>query len=195
MSNKIKLITDANELTKEGKLIINQIGKAGTVAKRIQKFLLSEIAHIEEHRNPTRLNTFLEKAKGGSVRVNAMRQFVLSFGNVAEEIEEKNGKPRMTGKLVMRKSRKAEAFEELFAKACATNWLDFKPESEVKVYDMEAFKADTIKYLSKAMAEGFTDAQISEMIGNVVGEAHASAKKVLARKAAKEASAKVMANA
>lgn len=196
MSNKLNLITDANELSKEGQLIVKQTGKSGTVAKRIQRFLLSEIQHIEKHRNPTRLNVFLEGMRGGAVRVAAIRSYILAFANLEEETKV-NGKGRTTktGKLVMRKSRPEQTFSEVFSMACKTDWLSFKPESEPTVYDREAFEKDVIKLLSKAMSEGFTDKDIADVIGKTAATAKQEAKKVLAKKAGKEASEKVLASA
>lgn len=193
--SKIKLITDANELAKEGKLIANQVGAKGTVAKRIQRFLLSEIAHIEEHRNPTRLNTFLEGVKGGAVRVAAIKSYVLAFANVEPETEVKGNKVRETGRLVMRKARSEAEFNEKFAKATATDWLSFKPETTETIYDREMLVKDVTKLLSKAMAEGFTDKDIADIVGETAATARATAKKVMARKAGKQAEAKVLAEA
>lgn len=195
-ANTIKLITEASDLEKESKLLINQIGKSGTIAKRIQRFLLSEISHIEEHRNPTRMNNFLAAAKGGSVRVAAMTSFVLRFANVTEEIETTaKGKEKKTGKLVMRKSRKPEVFAAEFAKAMATDWLSFKPEKQESVYNAEALQSDVIRLLSKAYAEGMTEAQVLDAIKAVNSEAHKQATERLARIAAKAASDAVKKNA
>lgn len=194
---KLNLITDATELAKEGKLIINQIGSKGTIAKRIQRFLLSEISHIEEHRNPTRLNEFLANAKGGSVRVSAMRAYVLRFANVTEETETsaKTGKERNTGKLVMRKSRKPEVAKAEFEKACATDWLSFKPEKDETEYTIATLKADVVKLLSKAYAENMTEKQVLDAIQAVNAEAHKAATDRLAKLAAKAASDAVKAKA
>lgn len=193
MKIKIKMLSDANELQKESRLIVNQIGKTGTVAKRIQSYLVSEIAHIEEHRNPTRLNEFLANAKGGSVRVSAMRQFVLAFGNVEEGVEMKNGKPIATGLLTMKKTRSAGEAEEKLKKACDTYWLSFKPEKDTTAtFDIEAA---ALSFLSKAYSAGVTDEQVIDAITAKAQDAHRRAKEAIARKEAKKTFDKEMAKA
>lgn len=77
---KYNLITDASELAKTGKELANDIRNTD---ERIQLYLLSEVVHIEQHRNPTRLNLFFSMVKGSGARINAMHNFVQVFGNVS----------------------------------------------------------------------------------------------------------------
>lgn len=49
---------------------------------RVQLYLVSEIVHIEMHRNATRLNRFFSAIKGSGYRVSAMHAFIQTFANV-----------------------------------------------------------------------------------------------------------------
>jgi hypothetical protein len=76
---KLGLITDTSLLDKESKALAGAISKQD---ERIGVYLLSEIVHIEEHRNPTRLNKFFSAIAGSGARVMAMHTFIQLFANV-----------------------------------------------------------------------------------------------------------------
>ena len=78
-SNEIVIITDAAELSAFGSKIIKAINNTDAF---IQRYLCSEIAHIELHRNPTRLNQFFEGLKKTGARSHAMHQFIQCYANV-----------------------------------------------------------------------------------------------------------------
>lgn len=94
--SKIEIVKDPATLEKMGKDLVSHIRDTD---ERIAVYLLSEVMHIEEHRNPTRLNHFFSRMKGSGVRVNAMHNFVQVFGNLKfnqeanSAIQMKNGKP------------------------------------------------------------------------------------------------------
>ena len=48
----------------------------------IQAYLMGELIHIEQHRNPTRLNEFFAMIKGRGSRTTAMHAFVQYYGNI-----------------------------------------------------------------------------------------------------------------
>lgn len=86
---KFEIIKDASKLEAESKALAQQLIDNDT---RIQSYLLSEVAHIEEHRNPTRLNKFIttllvhedgKTKRNIGVRVNAMVAFIITFANVS----------------------------------------------------------------------------------------------------------------
>jgi len=159
MSNKIVLITDASELAKTGLELAKSIRDTD---ERIAIYLLSEVAHIEEHRNPTRLNQFFSRVKGSGARINAMHNFVQVFGNV-DFNKDANGAIKADGNLNPNNKfgrtdesgekfawyysvKKAPRFkgkpeqmnEKIITKAQEKPWYQFQPErppQEFKVDD------------------------------------------------------------
>jgi hypothetical protein len=92
----VEIIRGNAELDKMSKELVAHIKDTD---ERIASYLLSECIHIEEHRNPTRLNQFFTAIKGSGQRVNAMHNFVQVFANLkfqkeaANSIVMKDGKP------------------------------------------------------------------------------------------------------
>lgn len=112
------IIKDAKALEAESRALAQSLIDNDV---RIQSYLLSEVAHIEEHRNPTRLNQFFTlllrddegKKRNIGVRVNAMMAFVLTFANVIMP-SDKNGRAMSVNQIMSDKTAdgKALAFYE-----------------------------------------------------------------------------------
>lgn len=115
----------AGSLDKEMKSIVTAVGK---LDDRIQLYLLSELAHIAEHKNPTRLNSFFEAMLGKGARVQAMSAFVQKFGTI--KFDETKGEK---GKFVIDNSK---TFDLEAAKL--VKWYSMKPEQALKSFDMSA---------------------------------------------------------
>lgn len=125
--SKIKLITDAAALAKEAKNLGIAIKRNDT---RVQKYLVSEIAHIEQHRNPTRLNDFLSGIKGKGVRSVAMHSFIQTFANVVWDAEGEKYKVKV--------KRSKELADKALEGAMAVMWTDHKPEQQVQQWSFDA---------------------------------------------------------
>jgi len=121
----LKLIGD-NAIAKES---INLAKAIKGMDKRVQVYLCSEIAHIEQHRNPTRLNAFFDAIAKRGVRTHAMHAFIQRFGNVRYDEEAKRY-------VVQAVRDKAVAAEQL-ALAIAADWTTFKPEGKVRQFDLD----------------------------------------------------------
>lgn len=181
-AKKINIIADAAALTKECKLLAKNIG---SVDKRVQRYLVSEIIHCEQHRNPTRLNEFFEAVKGSGARVSAMRSFLLAFGNFEEGVKDVKGKKVSSGKLVMRKTRKPDVSAEMIEKASVTLWTTYKAPSVGSEYDL---KTKALAFVKSAFAHHLTREDIMAAIDEIEAEAKIEAEKMIAR--AKEKAAK-----
>lgn len=152
---KVTLITDASALAKEGRELAKSILDND---KRIGIYLLSEIAHIEEHRNPTRLNMFFSWIKGSGARVNAMHTFIqmhanLRFNEDATKSGEK-GKPfqkkaedgsMYTWFYDVKAKRAKSLFEKKMAQAQAKAWWEYRPEPAPTAYVFEDKLAGVLK--------------------------------------------------
>ena len=112
------VITDSKLLDKESKLLATQIGSQDN---RIWAYLISEIAHIGQHNNPTRLNEFFKKISKAGVRRAAMSAFIQKFGNVTVD----------KGVFVYVKGKKANV-----EGAKAVHWTSFKPEGQLVAFDL-----------------------------------------------------------
>lgn len=147
---------------------------------RVQRYLVSEIAFIEENRNPTRLNKFfaaLESVKSGA-RVNAMHAFVQAFGNVTYD-GKKNG-------YVMKATRSKSDGEAAINGAMSTSWTTYKPEPVARQFDAPgAAKA----FLERMFREGISFEEIEQVLSDVKFEALRETKERLekVRKAAEQA--------
>lgn len=95
----IQIIKDASVLEQMGKDLVSHIRDTD---ERISVYLLSEVIHIEEHRNPTRLNHFFSRIKGSGQRVNAMHNFVQVFGNLKFNEEANSAIVKRDGKDAIR---------------------------------------------------------------------------------------------
>jgi acetolactate synthase regulatory subunit len=103
------LITDAALLDKEGKSLAKAINSQD---KRIRTYLLSELVHIEEHRNPTRLNKFLTAVRGSGARIMAMHQFIAKFANVEMPVDPKTKEPLTVGQVENLKDKEKKLLHE-----------------------------------------------------------------------------------
>jgi hypothetical protein len=131
------VITDTAKLDKESKSLATSILNND---KRIEAYLFSEVLHIEEHRNQTRLNIFLSRVKGSGQRVNAMFKFINVFANV--EFHPEAGKNNADGKKFEREEnglkytwwfsvkpeRKPEIILKKMEQAANEPWYTFAPE-------------------------------------------------------------------
>jgi hypothetical protein len=157
-SNKLVLINDADALKKEAGLIVAS-GKR--MDKRVQVYLCSEIAHIEEHRNPTRLNKFFAEMKGNGMRVNAMHAFIQTFANVKYDEESKK----------YNVCRAREDGPEQLEGALRKSWTEFKPEPKVVDFSLEK---QVHRIIKKALAiqetprEGVNDVIPANMLKKLI---------------------------
>jgi hypothetical protein len=155
---KVKLITDKDELQKEAKNIATT-GKR--MDNRVQNYLCSEIAHIEEHRNPTRLNTFFASMKGSGMRVVAMHAFIQTFANVKYDEESKK----------YNVCRAREDGPEQLEGALRKSWTEFKPEPKVVDFSLEK---QVHRIIKKALAiqetprEGVNDVIPANMLKKLI---------------------------
>jgi len=115
----------AGSLDKEMKSIVTAVGK---LDERIQLYLLSELAHINEHKNPTRLNSFFEAMTGKGARVTAMSAYVQKFGTV--KFDETKGEK---GKFVIDNGKVWD-----LEAAKLVKWYSLKPEQALRSFDLEA---------------------------------------------------------
>lgn len=178
---KITLITDTQTLGKESNLLANSLKRSDS---RVQAYLVSEIAHIEEHRNPTRLNQFFTSIKRSGARVNAMHNFIQAFGNVTlvTDAKDKEGKSIPAHYQVKGKSNSGA---DRLEKAMGTSWTTFRPETAPVQYDVEA-RAES--FLFAAYKAGCTTKQIQAAIAKMDKAANDKASEAIAK--AKERAAK-----
>lgn len=146
--NLIKNAADLDAMSKKlaGDIVAND--------DLIQSYLLSEIVHIEEHRNTTRLNRFFTTIKGTGVRVNAMLAFVEVFGNVKyHQSPETNDKdplqPSFKEFFTVKPIRKHYSYfdagkknhvkdlDAIVRAASAKPWYKFRPERPAAPFIME----------------------------------------------------------
>lgn len=120
----------AGSLDKEMKSIVTAVGK---LDERIQLYLLSELAHIAEHKNPTRLNSFFSMMKGKGARVVAMSAYVQKFGTLKFDEERTNKDTNEKGMFVHDPSK---TFDLEAAKL--VKWYSMKPEQALRSFDLEA---------------------------------------------------------
>lgn len=186
---KYNLITDASELAKTGKELAQGIRDQD---ERIAIYLLSEVAHIEVHRNPTRLNQFFSRIKGSGARINAMHNFVQVFANVSLN-KEANGAIKADGSLntnnkfgrtdesgevfawyysVNKKERFQKKPEELQAKIIAKAeekpWFMFQPERPPVQFDADSKVKSLLKSMWATALKG--DVKISKDLLNGLTE-------------------------
>jgi hypothetical protein len=186
---KYNLITDAAELAKTGKELANDIRNTD---ERIAIYLLSEVAHIEQHRNPTRLNQFFSRVKGTGARINAMHNFIQVFANVTFNKEansaikadgslndnNKFGRRDESGEVfawyytVNKKERFQKKPEELqtkiIAKAEEQPWFKFQPERAPVQFDADQKLLGVVKSFWSTALKG--DVKISRELLNDLTE-------------------------
>jgi len=152
---KIAIITDAALLHKESKLLANSIIKNDA---RIHAYLVSEVAHLEAHRNTTRLNEFFTKIKKAGARTDAMHKFIQLNANVSlnkpDRIKELS-KDRTDGIEMfysMKAERPKEVFAPIFEAAKAKMWTEWKAVGEVQDYTLStAFESLLKNALNKSV--------------------------------------------
>lgn len=177
--SKVNLIQNKAELDKEAKLLATAIVKQDN---RIQRYLLSEIKHIEEHRNPTRLNQFFTAIHGRGSRTHAMHSFIQAYANVLWK--QKDGdKP---ARYEMKPMRPASEFDVLFDKALSDDWTKHKSEGKVVQFNLET---RVEKLLVDAFKAGVSVEEIEAAMTKLKAAAQVSANEALV-KAAKAAKAK-----
>lgn len=164
----IRLIGD-NAIAKES---INLARAIKGMDKRVQVYLCSEIAHIEAHRNPTRLNAFFDAISKRGVRTHAMHAFIQRFGNVRYNETDK--------KYVVQAVRDKAIAAEQLALAMASEWTTFKPEGKVRQFDLEA---SAMRLLFEAFKNGIEMEAIEAAIAKVKTDAAKKAADVLAKAA------------
>jgi hypothetical protein len=164
-AEKAFTILGDNEIGKESTLLVKAIQGSD---KRIQRYLVSEIVHIEEHRNPTRLNQFFSAVKGSGARTTAMHAFVQAFGNIE----------LVKGKYVMRTKRDPKLAQSAKDKAIATMWTTLKPEPNPVQFDavkrVTSLESSYIKY---GIEKGWSDEEIKANFLKTVDEVWANARK------------------
>ena len=150
----IAVITDAAGIDKESKSLAKAIG---TQDKRIQSYLFSEMLHIEEHRNTTRLNTFFTNIRETGARVNAMHSFVQAYLNVRFNADYNKDAGKATFEkdgyfpyYTMRDKRDEKLYETKVTAAIAKPWWKHQPEREVADFDMADKVSSTMQALWRA---------------------------------------------
>lgn len=143
MTKKInfKPFTDNETLAKEQKLLVSAVGN---MDNRVQRYLMSEVLHIEEYRNPTRLNRFFALVKGKGTRNNAMHAFVQRHANVIM--------PEGSQEYKMRKARTINK-DDLISEMLQVPWWLEKKESEPKQFSLEK-KVETLLKAAITAAKG-----------------------------------------
>lgn len=132
----LSLITGTNELA----AAIESISRRGKKLDRdIQVAAVSAMAHHAQHGDVTLINRLIEVMPKGA-RVNALREFIIQFGKVNWDTEEKVFKHDATG-----------TFEK--EGAIGTSWTEFKPEPEYKPFDALKAISAMVKRIDSADPE------------------------------------------
>lgn len=162
----ISVITVSADIDKESKNLAKAIG---TQDKRIAAYLFSEMLHIEEHRNTTRLNTFFTNIRETGARVNAMHSFVQAYFNVRfnDQYNKDAGKATFEKDgyfpyYTMRDKRDEKMLETKVTAAIAKPWWKHQPERPVTNFDMSKKIEDVISSLWRA-AQSATEGDKLEM--------------------------------
>lgn len=138
------IITDAKKLDAESRALAHDIKVQDA---RINLYLLSEIAHIEQHRNPTRLNQFFTTIGRAGARVDAMHKMIQLFANVnfIEPGKRKEPMRDISGNLVCEyfyevksEQRPAEVFEKKMQEAISKPWTEWKAPPKVQDFSLAA---------------------------------------------------------
>jgi len=143
--------------------------------KRVQIYLCSEIAHIEQHRNPTRLNAFFDAIAKRGIRTHAMHAFIQRFANVIYDNEAK--------KYIMRAVRDKAVADDALAMAMTVDWTTFKPEGKVRQFDLDK-AAERLLY--EAFRNGVDLEQVEAAIAKMKGAAAKRAAEALEKAKAAE---------
>lgn len=189
MIKKLKLF-GANELARES---VNLARNIGNQDKRVQIYLLSEMAAIEEHRNVTRLNDFLLAIAGKGLRSNAVHNFVQVFCNIELQDKKKawnrvENPYRMKAKrdkFAVRLVEKGKVVEHSFRDfdgllhfAATVPWTKFKMERPATDFSLDS-RAKS--FLTAAFKAGISFEEIEAAVESVKAQAMADANAAIAR--------------
>lgn len=105
----------------------------------IQVAACSVIQHVEKHGDITLVNTLIDAMPNGS-RVNALRDFIATFGKVSYDDAAKA--------FTFDKAKKTD-----LAGAQAIMWTEFKPEQAYVAFDLQALLASVLKKADKALSD------------------------------------------
>jgi len=105
----------------------------------IQVAACSVIQHVDKHGDITLLNTLVDAMPKGS-RVNALRDFLMTFGKVAYDEAEKAFKYDRNAKTDL-------------AGAKAIMWTEFKPEQPYVAFDLSALIDSVLKKADNALKD------------------------------------------
>jgi hypothetical protein len=105
----------------------------------IQVAACSVIQHVEKHGDITLVNTLIDAMPNGS-RVNALRDFIATFGKVAYD--------EATKAFTFDKAKKTD-----LAGAQAIMWTEFKPEQPYVAFDLSVLLASVLKKADKALSD------------------------------------------
>jgi hypothetical protein len=140
--------------------------------KRTGEYLLSEMMHMEQHRNTTRFNTFITGVKKSGMRLAAIQRYMTMFANIefvdkqtdrAETIKNAAGETICIQYYRMKKARPVAEFEAALEKSLEKSWLEWSPEQEPKAYDLNAQVKKLIEGALRRKTHPIKDAH-----GNVV---------------------------
>lgn len=175
------IITDSSKLESLSRTLSGRIRE---LDKEVHVYLLSEGAHIEKHRNPTRLNKFLSAVTGSGARVTAMHAFIQTFFNVKlnekkMENTEKDGSTYVDY-YIMRPERKqwswvldgkkatTENYGDLQRIMASYPWFKFQPERDPQAFILEdkfsSFLKSAIGGLNKAYIDGKTNQRVGHKV-------------------------------
>lgn len=199
MAKAIKLLTTTESLAAECKNLPAALKRSDT---RVGIYLMSETMHIEEHRNPTRLNTFFAAVKGTGSRTMAMHNFIQHFANVQfvplADIDKSKQADRYQqvkemgfGGIYVMKAKRNVAPETILAEMQEKSWVDFKPEGKAVDFNLDS---RVTSLLVAAFKAGITPAQIEKAIANHTAEAKQKVKEANERKAKEEKAKQEAAN-
>lgn len=152
------IITDAKKLDAEMRELSHSI-KAQDA--RVALYLLSEITHIEEHRNPTRLNMFFTSIGRSGARVDAMHKFIQLFANVIFVDAGKRKEPMRdtNGDLVceyfyeMKPVRKEEEYTKAIETAMTKPWTEWKAPTKPQDFTLAGQVKRIIETATRKLAE------------------------------------------
>lgn len=132
----MKLLTKTTDIEKA----ITSINKRGkTLDRDIHVAACSALNHCAQHNDTIYINRLIESMPKGS-RVNALRDFMEKFGNIAYNEE--------TKVFDYKKGKKAD-----IEKAQEKSWTEFKPEPQFKGFDLEQQLKQVLVKASKMLQD------------------------------------------
>ena len=150
-NNKVafKAITAATKLASMGMSIAKTTKETDTT---IGTYLLSEILHIEKHRNPTRLNKFFDMMQGGGIRSSAMHGYVQAVGNV-HLVPIKDNEGKEIGKEYKVKAKRNIDTAMIIEAGTEKPWTKYSPEPEPQQFNLVKRIESLLKQAHKAADE------------------------------------------